>query len=76
MEVVITIAVVIIVGLYLFFGIRWGHRFVDGRWNWLEKPELKILKIVISVVIGTTFGIVMIFAAILKLVSKIFTMFD
>lgn len=38
--------------VYSFFAIRWGIRFVDGRWSWLEKPNNKILKIVLSIVLG------------------------
>ncbi|MCI8628915.1 MAG: hypothetical protein HFE57_05335 [Firmicutes bacterium] len=42
----------LIIAVYSFFAIRWGFRFVNGRWAWLEKPNRKILKRIISFVVG------------------------
>lgn len=42
----------LILAIYSFFAIRWGLRFVDGRWAWLEQPEHRIVKVVAAVVLG------------------------
>lgn len=42
----------LVIILYSFFAIRWGFRFVDGRWAWLEKSNNRIAKIIISIVLG------------------------
>lgn len=34
------------------FSIRYGLKFIDGRWAWLEQPSLKILKFIIAFCIG------------------------
>lgn len=53
-----TILSLIATGLYLFFAIRWGFRFINGRWTVLEKPKMKPLKIVVAVILGClTLGI-------------------
>ena len=38
--------------IYSFFAVRWGMRFVDGRWNWFEQPNHKIFKIIVAVILG------------------------
>lgn len=42
----------LILAVYLFFAVRWGIRFVDGRWEWLDQPNHKIIKIVVSIILG------------------------
>lgn len=42
----------LILVIYSFFAIRWGIRFVDGRWKWLEQPNHKIIKIVVAIILG------------------------
>lgn len=49
------ICVVLIV--YIVLGIRWGLRYVDGRWGWLEQPANRVVKWVVGVGIGIVFGI-------------------
>lgn len=48
---------VIIVICYGIWSIRWGLRFFDGRWSFLEAPNMKVVKIIVSVVGGVLFGI-------------------
>lgn len=38
--------------VYSFLAIRWGLRFTNGRWRWLEQPNHKVIKIIISVLLG------------------------
>lgn len=52
--------------VYCVWSIRLGLRFVDGRWNVLEQPKNKKLKLFVSVVIGWLFGIVLIVLRIFK----------
>lgn len=42
----------LILVIYLFFAIRWGVSFVDGRFEWLEQPNHKIIKIVVAAILG------------------------
>lgn len=42
----------LVLAVYIFFAIRWGIRFVDGRWAWLEKPNHKVIKIVVAIILG------------------------
>lgn len=42
----------LIFAVYSFFAIRWGVRFVDGRWSFLEKPGNRLLKMIISIILG------------------------
>ncbi len=46
---------IILILVYSFFAIRWGLKYIDGRWAWLEQPHLKVLKIIISIVWGYIF---------------------
>lgn len=45
-------ASLLILVVYSFFAIRWGIRFVDGRWAWLDEPEHKVIKIIVAIVLG------------------------
>lgn len=38
--------------VYFFFAIRWGIRFVDGRWTWLDQPNHKVIKLIVAAVLG------------------------
>lgn len=50
--------VIVAIIVYSFFAIRWGFRFVNGRWAFLEKPEMKIVKYIIAILLGyVTVGI-------------------
>lgn len=42
----------IVFAIYSFFALRWGIRAVDGRWQWLEQPNHKAIKIVIGAIFG------------------------
>lgn len=42
----------LLLAVYIFFAIRWGMRFVDGRWAWLEKPNHKAIKIIVAIISG------------------------
>lgn len=54
--------------VYGFWSVRWGIRFVDGRWAVLERPKMRIVKIVVSLVIGFVFGVVYLAARALKFI--------
>lgn len=47
-----TLLVIIALIVYSFFAIRWGLRFVDGRWKWLEEENMRAIKMAIGVFIG------------------------
>ena len=38
--------------VYSVFAIRWGMRFIDGRFAWLEQPNHKTVKMVVAIVLG------------------------
>ena len=42
----------LVILIYAFFSIRWGYRFVDGRWAWLESPDRKVLKFLVALFLG------------------------
>lgn len=50
--------IVILVLIYAIWSIRWGIRFVDGRWEILENSKYKWLKILTSIFVGILFGFV------------------
>lgn len=54
--------------VYAVFAIRWGLRYVDGRWAALEEPKKKPLKIVVSILLGLVLGAFKICWMIIKLV--------
>lgn len=62
----------IIAIIYVVWSIRLGLQFVDGRWAALEEPGKKIPKIIISVVLGLTLGVVLIVLRILKFITDDF----
>lgn len=64
--------VVIGVIVYSFFAIRWGYRFVDGRWAWLEGSEMKIPKVIIGVVVGYVFVGLYFILWLLKTLERLF----
>lgn len=37
---------------YSYFAIRWGFRFVNGRWALLEQPKMKPVKVIIAILLG------------------------
>lgn len=39
-------------------GIIFSFRFVNNRWDWLEKPERRILKYLLIVVLSPVFGLI------------------
>lgn len=45
---IVTIGLVV----YCYFAARWGYRFLDGRWAWLEAPGMKVTKIIVSSLFG------------------------
>ena len=47
-----TLLVIVALVVYSFFAIRWGLQFVDDRWEWLEKENMKAAKIAIGIFIG------------------------
>ena len=60
---------VILVVIYAIWGFRCGWRFVDGRWEVLEKPAMKIVKIIAAFYIGAVIGIFKLLEHIFKLVD-------
>ena len=54
--------------IYSVLAIRWGYRFVDGRWEWLEKPNHKVIKIICAVVIGYVLSVINFLIWIIKFV--------
>lgn len=50
--------IVILVLIYAVWSIRWGIRFVDGRWKVLEDPKYKWPKLLISIFVGVVFGFI------------------
>lgn len=47
----------IVLAVYGIWSIRWGLRFVNGRWAALEQPKMRVVKVIISIVIGAVFGV-------------------
>ena len=45
----------IVLAVYGIWSIRWGLRFVNGRWAALEQPKMRVVKVIISIVIGAVF---------------------
>ncbi len=60
------ICVVLIV--YIVLGIRWGIRYIDGRWAWLEQPTNRVVKWIVAVGIGIVFGIFGMLARVMKFI--------
>ena len=64
---------IIAIAVYSYFAVRWGFRFVDGRWEALERAEMKPIKIIVSIFLGyITAGLYFV----LWCVKKIFTLWD
>lgn len=53
---------------YSVWGIRWGMRLVDGRWEWLEKPAHRAVKWGVAIVLGIALGMFGLVAHIVKLI--------
>ncbi len=63
-----TLIKVVLVAIYCVWSIRLGFRFVDGRWATLEAPNMKPIKMIISIVLGLSLGIFLIVARIIKFI--------
>lgn len=58
----------VIIGIYSIWGLWCGWKFVDRRWAALEKPGMKIIKVIVAFYIGFVIGI-------FKLIEHIFKLF-
>ena len=54
--------------IYAIWGWRYGWEFVDGRWEALENPKMKIIKVIAAFYIGVVVGV-------FKLIEHIFRLF-
>lgn len=60
--------IAIVTIIYIILGVRWGIRFVDQRWEALEQPNRRWLKLLVSIVIGITLGILFFALRAMKLI--------
>lgn len=59
----------ILIVIYAIWGFRCGWKFVDGRWETLEKPAMKLVKIFAAFYIGLVVGAFKLMEHIFKLVN-------
>ena len=62
----------ILIVIYAIWGFRCGWKFVDGRWETLEKPKMKLVKILVAFYIGLFVGVFKLAEHIFKLVNNLF----
>ncbi len=67
-----TLLVILLAIVYCVWSVRLGLQFVNGRWEALERPERRQVKIVVSVVLGLLLGAVLIVARIMKFIFSDF----
>lgn len=60
----------IVIVIYGIWSIRWGLRFVNGRWLFLEQPSRKWMKLLASCVIGLLFGFCYFLYRVIKFFEK------
>jgi uncharacterized membrane protein YwzB len=67
-ELVISIIVIV----YMIWAIYSGWKFINGRFDFLEKKEAqyKILKVIIAILIGIVYGFINMFIALLKWIFR------
>ena len=59
----------LIIIIYSIWGCWCGWKFIDGRWKVLEKPKIKILKLIVAFFVGFVIGL-------FKLLEHIFKLLD
>lgn len=55
----------------IVIGIPNGFRFVNGRWAYLEQPEHKALKTIVSILLGALFGYILVAWTVVKWFAKL-----
>ncbi len=55
--------------IYSIWGFWCGWKFINGRWEALEKPGMKIIKVIVAFFIGLYMGILKLLEHIFKFVN-------